>query len=450
MAPRNSIALPHASYGPHPLRAIAALLLAAAFAIRAPAQTPTPTPNSESQSAPAAAENIYVRALDIPNGTSLQVSTRTFKPTDVNSKAPTIHLVGAVHIGDELYYTQLQSFLDAQDLVLFEGVKPGDATSDLANANDAAKVKLTKSRQRTLAIMLERHRKKHAALPDTFDELVTKLPATTARVASSALLDAWGHPMQLIPPTPTSKLNILSLGADGAKGGDGAGADITFDQQKPLTKKEKAAQADGIQVQLAEALGLAFQLTSIDYTKPNWRNSDLTIDQVQSLLESSGASGEALFTLLDGSSFMGKLAGVMLNVVKTSPALAMTIKISLVETLANADMLAAVGKGGPAANQGMAQLMKVIIDDRNTEVLKDLRKVIDTETNIHSIAIFYGAGHFPEMEGRLTKDFGYTFSADQWFTAITLDLSSQPGAAAQAKQMREMIKRMAEQAQEQK
>ena len=384
----------------------------------------------------------YSRVLDASDGRELvlQLSSRTFKPSKPDQ--PIVRLVGVVHIGDDAYYQALQKHLDTNDLVLFEGVKPAGTHGNLENADDAAKAKVTSSRQRLLAILLERHRKKHGAYPATLEELTGALLGASARLASAATFDAWGHPQRYVTKgTPIESYDLVSLGADGAEGGTQGNEDLKFSTQKPLSKKEKSSSGEGIQVQLAEALGLKFQLASMDYTKPNWRNSDMSIDQVQQRLEESGASGDALFSLLDGSSLAGKFVSIMLGFVKSSPQMAMTMKIMLIETLSNADeAIAAQASGG----ENMAKVMKVIVHDRNDEVFKDLAKVIETEDKVKTVAVFYGAGHLPDMEQRL-EAMGYTFDHDEWFDAMTLDLSKQPGAAAQAKSMRASMRKMLEQ-----
>jgi hypothetical protein len=52
----------------------------------------------------------------------LQAAIRRFDP--VSGNGPAVYLVTAVHIGEKSYYEQLQQFLNKQDVVLFEGVKP--------------------------------------------------------------------------------------------------------------------------------------------------------------------------------------------------------------------------------------------------------------------------------------------------------------------------------------
>ena len=87
--------------------------------------------------------------------------------------------------------------------------------------------------------------------------------------------------------------------------------------------------------------------------------------------------------------------------------------------------------------------MTVLVIDRNAAVFADLDKVIKTEPNIRSVALFFGAGHLPDMEARLLK-MGYHLTANQWKDAIDLDLNKLPGGKAQAKQVRAMIAQMIE------
>src|SRR5262245_43325779 len=50
----------------------------------------------------------------------LQIASRRFTPA--RGKGPAVWLVGASHIGESNYYAALQKQLDAQTLVLYEGV----------------------------------------------------------------------------------------------------------------------------------------------------------------------------------------------------------------------------------------------------------------------------------------------------------------------------------------
>jgi hypothetical protein len=420
----------------------AALLPAVLLAVVCHAQDAKPATEPEVKSSESALlpGSNYIRVHDSDDGghVTLQVAIRSFAPAD--AKLPSVHLVGAVHIGDKSYYRSVQEFLDRQDLVLFEGVKPSGASSDLGNADDAAKAKVTKSRQRFLAVLVSRYKAEHKELPDNFDTLLNNLHGTLVRLGTAATKDGWGNPHQLRivkgDGTTPAGFDIVSLGADGKEGGDGAAADIKFSDQKPLTGEELKSSGEGIQVQMANALGLEFQLVGIDYNREKWRNSDLTIDQLEDKLEASGQSGSALFSMLDGSSLMGKFVGVFLNMVAANPQMSIWLKAMMVETLANADALMEVQ--GDNLGKGMGQFMKVLVIDRNAAVFADLEKVMKDEPKVRSVALFFGAGHLPDMETRLLK-MGYKLSGDQWMDAIDVDLSKLPGGKAQAKQIRQMV-----------
>jgi len=385
-------------------------------------------------------ESKYITVRESEDGAnlSLQVSSRRFKPA--NTQGPIIQLVGVVHIGDLAYYQELQTHLKDFELVLFEGVKPGAAAATLDNADDAAKVKLTKSRQRLLAIMIERYRKQHGAYPESVDELVGKLTGSQARVVTGAMLDAWGKPFNYTlsegPNAGPATFDLVSPGSGTPE------ALVKFSDQPPLTKSERASRSgQGIQTKLAEALGLSFQLSVMDYNQSSWRNSDMTIDQVQAKMAESGANADALFKLLDGSSLSGRIAGFILGIVKANPQLALMTKVMMVETLANADEVIE----SQAKNTGMSSFMKVIVHDRNEAVFADLEKVLLDEPHIKSVAIFYGAGHLPDMEERLITKFGYTFESQIWFPAISVDSKNDPATAGQIKSYRKMIRQMIEQ-----
>lgn len=403
------------------------------------------TPGEQNAAPPVVGAGEYMRVVDGDERLMLQIAARGFVPKE--GTGPKVILVGAVHIGDKAYYHELQGFLDAQDLVLFEGVKPSLGV-DAAHGDAAAKVKVTKSRQRFLAVLVSRYKAEHGACPESVEVVLGQARGTVARLGRAALVDAWGNAQQyrvIQDPAVRQGFDIVSLGEDGVAGGESAGADILFSEQKPLTKDELKASGEGIQAKLANALGLEFQLAAVDYNRAAWRNSDMTVDELQEKLEASGLSGGALFSLLDGSSLSSKLVSFILSFIEGNPALAMTCKVMLVETISHSDeMLAAqAGKGGKEMAK-MAAFMRVLVVDRNEVVMKDLRAVIDEEPEVKTVALFFGAGHLPDMEKRLVEEFGYERSGEQWFTGMDLDLASVPGGVAQAKQMREMMKKTIE------
>lgn len=83
----------------------------------------------EPQEDPGEAPETYVRWLPSREGDDGGLETATSRWFDPATETA-IFLVGVVHIADPAYYRELQKVLDAQDLVLFEGVGKGEASDD--------------------------------------------------------------------------------------------------------------------------------------------------------------------------------------------------------------------------------------------------------------------------------------------------------------------------------
>ncbi len=68
-----------------------------------------------------------------------------------------------------------------------------------------------------------------------------------------------------------------------------------------------------------------------------------------------------------------------------------------------------------------------LITERNKKALEVLGKKIDSGAK--RLAIFYGAGHMPDMSQRLESDFGLQRKDEQWLTAWDLRSKSKQPAA---------------------
>jgi hypothetical protein len=378
----------------------------------------------------------------------LEMAVREFAPPKEGQ--PRVFLAGAVHIGDASFYKSLQEFLDQQDVVLFEGVKPpgaGAAEHDAGGAaaeTDESRAAATTRRVRFIAMAVEKYRSDHEGkLPRDLEELVSGSQARIASLVKGSLTDAWGHALVYTvlaadaDGEKSAGFDVVSLGSDGAPGGEGAAADLRFSDQKPLSKPETGDRSEGIQQKLADALGLVFQLSAMNNNAPNWRNSDLSVDQVQARLEKAGANADGLFKLLDGSSMLGRIAGLAIGFLGSSPDSRAMLKVMMIETLAHADVaMKAPGMGK------MGAVMGVIVEDRNAVVLADLKGIIEGEPSVKNVAIIYGAGHLPTMEQRLVGEMGYKPVGDTWRAAMRVDATEAGLKPAQVRQMREMIDRM--------
>jgi len=208
-------------------------------------------------------------------------------------------------------------------------------------------------------------------------------------------------------------------------------------------KHRAAAESDGgpsssLQTSMAESLGLLFQLEAIDYERSHFRNSDLSVQQIQRLMAGGEASrpsprGKAsrrnaneegnqefqrLLEMMDGSSIMGAVLNLGLKIIGSSPKLQALTRLVMIETLGQLRGDITQMKGLPPE---MKELITVLIQERNKAVLADLGGAMKQRPPPRSISIFYGAGHMDDMERRLRRDYKYTCQEVRWLTAFAVN-----------------------------
>lgn len=412
------------------------LSIAHAQAPAGDAQAPAPA-----ETKPALTAEPYSRSSDAQDGTILlEIASRRFRAPakDGAPRTPDVILVGAVHVGEPAYYSALQAFLDSQSLVLFEGVRPPGAGSVPADADDSTRDALTRGRLEFLKSAAERELAEGKA-PSTFDEFVENAGKRWRSVLEGSRTDAWGNPITIVR-TPgeagtTLKLEFVSMGIDGKPDT----ADDIRVACEPIDPKKADKAKAGLQTKLATALGLSFQLEQIDSSKANWQSSDMSIDELEKRFKETGADGGMLLSMLDGSSLLSAVAGYLLDYIGKSKEMQAMAKFMLIETLGASDL-----SGGkmPRGAAGMDKLMKVILEDRNAVVIRDLKETIAAKPSLESIAIFYGAGHMSDLERRLREDLGYEPVETTWLTAMRVHPKEAKMTKAQAKSMRATVRQM--------
>ncbi|MFG0252242.1 MAG: type II secretion system protein GspG [Phycisphaerales bacterium JB038] len=356
----------------------------------------------------------FLRTREADGGRTLvlDIASQTYEPAE--DAQPVVHLVAAVHVGSASYYRDLQTLLDECDLVLFEGVAPYGAGA-WQPGNDDQRRQLTRMRLRSLAAAVFGYWQQHGEAPASLEALADAGSADEAALLSVLRNDGWGRAIVYLPPSEADKGAIMSLGADGVEGGEGTDADIRFADLPPLSGAEKGS-ARGIQDKLARALGLQFQLNAIDYDRDHFLRADMSMDEVERALEARGVLADDLFGLLNGSSPLAKIADLLFGLLRLSNTMQETVRAIIIKVVSLSDELMAAS----AAEQG--DLMKVLIDDRNERVMEIFKKTL-AGRDVESIAIFYGAGHLPDLATRLERDFDYRPGARRWFTAFSADLS---------------------------
>jgi hypothetical protein len=387
-------------------------------------------------------DDAWIRLKDHDTGwLSLDIRERTYAPAD--GEGPVVTLVGAVHIANPIYYRRIQERLDGFDVVLYEGVNPA-GTSDADDDALTTKQRIARSenRVRLVSILLEQAGRRDGAYPATLDELADVLAESPRPSAwlETARVDAWGNELVYAPLPSGEGFVLMSLGADGEPGGRRARADLRLSDQKPLSDAELGLEP-GLQERLAKTFRLSFQLNEMDDTRPNWINSDMTIDELQRAFEEAGADGSMLFGMLDGSSGMGAVVGLVLGAVERLPGMAQRGKLMIMEVLSLGDasfdmMKDQLGDG----------TVKVLIDERNQVVIDDLKGLL-ADTDADSVAIWYGAGHMPDMEERLLDQLGYERTDDdRWNPSMRLNLDRAGISQSERVMLRASMRRQLEQA----
>ncbi len=313
----------------------------------------------------------FMRVTNGPTGAvELQVAVRKLVPT--NGVGPVIWLSSASHIGETNYFALLQKHLDAQALVLFEGVQ---ARSKAGTTN----------------------------------------AVTAGKSATNSPVEAKG---EAAAPAPAAK----------------------------------PGERTSLQKDLAESLGLVFQLEAINYARTNFRNSDLSVAELRELMDKDDEpaapdspkekrKNEAFETLLkamEGNSLFGTLLKAGFKLVGGNPKLQAMTKLALIEALGGIRGDLSRMKSLP---EDMQRLMEVLIQSRNDAVLKDLRAELKRAEPPATISIFFGAAHMEDMERRVRREFGYRVESDLWLPAFTVDYTKAGLSIIEATLLRTMVQR---------
>ena len=166
-------------------------------------------------------------------------------------------------------------------------------------------------------------------------------------------------------------------------------------------------------------LDLQFQLEGIDYTAANLVHADMSPDQFARSMRDRGESMFQVFMRMVGYAMSRQQeaatgasdARFLLALLSEDRALAM--KRVLAEQFAEMDGSLAVIDGPNGST---------LITERNKVALDVLKKQI--AAGKQKIAIFYGAGHMPDLQQRLRDDLGLVPISTRWLVAW--DLKGRP------------------------
>jgi len=171
-----------------------------------------------------------------------------------------------------------------------------------------------------------------------------------------------------------------------------------------------------LQNRLADLLGLTFQKDGIDYTRKNFRPADIGWEEMKTTLE------ERQQTLIPGQGLLKFIAPVLSKLLELESkrlersghgeAMVADIKRQVAPMLARApELLKQAGIHDPDKSDD------VIITQRNLAAFAVLDETL--AEGVRSVAIFYGAGHLPDMHRRLLER-GFRLQAHYWLDAWSI------------------------------
>ncbi|MDR2980782.1 MAG: TraB/GumN family protein [Puniceicoccales bacterium] len=203
---------------------------------------------------------------------------------------------------------------------------------------------------------------------------------------------------------------------------------VSDNHKKADAARTEEKRPDGLYEQFAHPLGFVTQLESLNYKRENFKNADLSMQQLQEILkkeaELENRKGEAArdalkyFEQLEkvlsgGDPFSAFILRGFFGMIGNSPQ----FRTMLLFHLASAEDGA---KSSGMMTPGLQRIARLILHDRNKAVMDMLAEELDQPDPPASIGVFYGAAHLSGMEKILVQKMGYQFTKNQWITAYTI------------------------------
>ena len=201
---------------------------------------------------------------------------------------------------------------------------------------------------------------------------------------------------------------------EGLRPGGGEGS-----HRKPLSDEEEWTDArvgftaiSVLQLGMKEALGMEFQLHGVDYTPDNFVHADMTAEEFESSMTRRGESFSEMLLTEMGKSLAAQQEQnpIAMNIDMMFSALS-TDRFYRIRRIAAAQLAKAEDTEMFAGPDGSS----TIITERNKKCLNVMHR--ELAGGKLKVGIFYGAGHFPDMEQRIIDEYGFKRQAERWLVA---------------------------------
>ncbi len=199
---------------------------------------------------------------------------------------------------------------------------------------------------------------------------------------------------------------------------------------RPAERPEETSPISQLQTGMKDMLDLTFQLDHIDYNKRNLVHADMTPQELgqafkEEFSKSATPSAQGVLDTLASSLGGGSTSqqandsamSIRLMMALASSDRARRVKIIFAEQLLGLDA---------QMKQLGGILSGALTDQRNVKCLNVMERELNRGKK--KVAIFYGAGHFPDMEKQLREKYGFARGGTEWISAWDLTRSSKPAA----------------------
>lgn len=314
-----------------------------------------------------------------------------------------------------LFLTQFSTLLPAQDVAIARSEVAAVSEVDVEKTDEESKPEYVRIRRndRKLAAALETSVIKFgnsARYPKTTVELIGAI-----HLGESQYYDKLNSMF--------SKYDVLLYEAvmpkeavkRGFRPGVGGGRRSLTDEDQWTEAKIGLQAISVLQLGAKDALGLEFQLAGVDYTCRNFVHADMTQEEFEA---SMAKRGESFSQMLARE--MGKAALQQQQVNPIAQSLDLALSLLASDRKYRVRRIAAVELTKANAGEAFAGAdgTSTIITERNTKALEVLKAQL--KKGRKRIGVFYGAGHFPDMEKRVLDEFGYQRLSEEWVTAWEL------------------------------
>jgi hypothetical protein len=176
------------------------------------------------------------------------------------------------------------------------------------------------------------------------------------------------------------------------------------------TPNKETKGLNSIQKLMGDVLGLTFQKDGINYVdQENFVHADIDIDTLQKKMKGESLNPLEKYVRPETLRNLGPLLEMASGLIKvymdSNPDLRANLQMQMAQNLTQTDIEAALPP----------QMRQAIIIDRNQIVMDVLAEQLKDPTK-KKIAIFYGAGHMPDLLTRLEAE-GFKKTTTRWMTA---------------------------------